>query len=140
MAAEASSVPVLRRFAGRVVRQWGLAEAVEEAVRLIVTELASNAVRHSGSADLVLRISAGSGRLVLNVQDFGCWRPPRPAGPEAAAERCSGRGLDLVNAFAAHCEVTATAAGTLVAAELPLPDPDGPWCGVCRWVVGGVAA
>lgn len=122
LAAETSAVPVLRRFARRVVRQWHLSDSVEEAVGLIVTELAANAVRHSGSDDLALRMSCGDGRLVLHVQDSGRWRPSEPpACPEE--EACSGRGLDLVRAYAARCTVLPTAEGTRVTAELPLGEP-----------------
>ncbi|MFI0924087.1 ATP-binding protein [Streptomyces sp. NPDC021012] len=120
-AAEMSSVPVLRRLARRVVQGWHLPESVEEAVGLIVTELASNAVRHSGSPDVDLRITLVEGRLVLHVQDFGSWRVPSPSEP-VEEEACSGRGLDLVAAFAAHCEIVRTAGGTRVVAEILLPE------------------
>ncbi|MFC9392765.1 ATP-binding protein [Streptomyces sp. NPDC057027] len=126
MAAETSSVPLLRRLACRVVREWHLPESVEEAVGLIVTELTSNAVRHSGSSDVVLRIAAFGGRLVLHVKDFGHWRVPAPSAP--AEEACSGRGLDLVGAFAAHSEIVATTEGTRVVAEILLPPPMEPRC------------
>lgn len=126
MSAESSSVPVLRRFACRVIQQWHLPESVEEAVGLIVSELTSNAVRHSGSTDISLRIAAVDGRLSLHVQDFGRWQAPAPSGPEE--EACSGRGLDLVSAFAAHHEIHTTAEGTRVTAEILLPDPMEPRC------------
>lgn len=119
--AETSSVPALRRLACRVVQEWHLPESVEEAVGLIVTELTSNAVRHSGSPDVALRITVADGRLVLHVQDFGRWRVPAPSEP-VEEEACSGRGLDLVAAFAAHCEIVRTAGGTRVVAEILLPE------------------
>ncbi|MCX5208422.1 ATP-binding protein [Kitasatospora sp. NBC_00240] len=119
LSAVAASVPVLRRFASRLIRLWCLPEAVEEAVTLVVTELVTNAVRHSGSADVALVMATAEGRLTIRVRDYGLWRPrdPRPADDEA----CGGRGLDLVDAFAVTCEVLSTASGTQVTAEIALP-------------------
>ncbi|MFI8912738.1 ATP-binding protein [Streptomyces sp. NPDC053513] len=130
MAAETSSVPVLRRLACRVIQQWRLPESVEEAVGLIVTELAANAVRHSGSEDVALHIVGMGDRLLLHVQDSGRWQSPEVSGP-ADDDACSGRGLDLVTAFSAHCEIHRTAEGTRVTAELLLPEPVRSDCAIC---------
>ncbi|MFC8761723.1 ATP-binding protein [Streptomyces sp. NPDC057193] len=129
MAAETSSVPVLRRLACRVVQQWHLPESVEEAVGLIVTELASNAVRHSGSEDVALNIVSMGDQLLIHVQDFGRWQASDACEP--SEEACSGRGLDLVAAFAAHCEIRSSSEGTRVTAELLLPEPIQPGCEIC---------
>ncbi|MEU4000018.1 ATP-binding protein, partial [Streptomyces fungicidicus] len=50
--ASARAVPRLRRLARAVVRSHGLPEAAEEALTVIVSELGTNVVLHSGSPEL----------------------------------------------------------------------------------------
>ncbi|KQV12407.1 MULTISPECIES: ATP-binding protein [unclassified Kitasatospora] len=118
LSAEAASVPVLRRFARRVIQEWQVPEGLDDAVALIVTELAANAVRHSGSADIVLILAAGGGRLSIRVQDSGRWRPPHPRPTDEM--QCGGRGLDLVDAFTTSCRILSTESGTQVTAEIAI--------------------
>ncbi|WP_431045881.1 ATP-binding protein [Streptomyces sp. P1-3] len=124
MPAVAESVPVLRCFARDAVRRWEQSEAVDEAVAVIVTELVANAVRHSGSPDVAVLLAVAGPTMTVQVQDTGRWRP-RPAArrvneEDAGDPPCRGRGLRIVEAYAAGCFVTVTARGTRVAAELVL--------------------
>ncbi|GAA0691582.1 hypothetical protein GCM10010193_52600 [Kitasatospora atroaurantiaca] len=124
MPAVADSVPALRRFARGAARRWALPDSVDEALALIVTELAANAVRHSGSADVALLLAVDGVTVTVQVKDAGTWRArPNPPGPAAEAEACGGRGLQLVEAYAAGFALWRTAGGTRVVAELLLPDP-----------------
>jgi len=124
MPAVADSVPALRRFARGAARRWELPDSVDEALALIVTELAANAVRHSGSPDVALLLAVDGVTVTVQVKDAGRWRARRkPDGPIAEAEACGGRGLQLVEAYAAGFALWRTAGGTRVVAELLLPEP-----------------
>ncbi|MER7535674.1 ATP-binding protein [Streptomyces sp. NPDC097704] len=124
-AATAASVPVLRRFARGVAARWGLPAGTDDALRLVVSELVGNAVRHSGGPDVALLLSAGLSTLAVEVKDNGRWRP-RPGGPRHEDELvCGGRGLDIVEAYALRCTVHARPDGTHVIAEIPLRDRSG---------------
>ncbi|MFF8840204.1 ATP-binding protein [Streptomyces sp. NPDC015130] len=120
--ATAASVPALRRFARGVAACWGLPAGIDDALRLVVSELVGNAVRHSGGPEVALLLSADLSTLAVEVRDNGRWRPragrPRPEGELA----CGGRGLDIVEACALRCTVHARNGGTRVVAELSLRD------------------
>jgi anti-sigma regulatory factor (Ser/Thr protein kinase) len=50
-------------------------------VRLLVSELVTNSVRHSGTPDgptIGLRLSTTPSLIRIEVEDQGSWRPPRP--------------------------------------------------------------
>ncbi len=125
MPAADPSVPALRRLAVCAGRRWGLAEDVVEALSLIVSELVTNAVRHSGGSEVTLLLCVTDTALTVQVQDSGAWRP-RPVPPEGGGAgggpvdgmSCGGRGLLLVEAYAVGCEVRTSDRGTTVTAEL----------------------
>ena len=126
--ATAACVPVLRRLAQHAARRWELPDDTGEALGLIVTELATNAVRHSGSPDVTLRLCVAEATLTVQVRDSGRWRPRAvpPSAPRRGEDTaCGGRGLLLVEAYAASCAVRTSADGTTVTAELLVPVPDG---------------
>ncbi|MEX0171162.1 ATP-binding protein [Streptomyces sp. LMG1-1-1.1] len=121
-AATAASVPALRRFARGMAAHWGLPAGIDDALRLVVSELVGNAVRHSGGPDVALLLSVDLATLSVEVRDNGRWLlragRPRPEGELA----CGGRGLDLVEAHARRCTVDVRPGGTHVIAELALTD------------------
>ncbi|MER5639064.1 ATP-binding protein [Kitasatospora sp. NPDC002227] len=117
-AATLASVPALRRFARAATARWSLTPAVGEALALVVSELAGNAVRHSGSADVTLRLSATATTLIVEVRDHGHWRHPSRLPSHEPA--CGGRGLQLVEAYSARCTIHPAPDGTRVTVELPL--------------------
>ena len=94
--AEPISVTAARRFVVGALRA-GSAE-MREAAELLVSELATNAVRHVGS-DFAVSIQAAGGRIRIEVSDRGggtpVMRSPGPSEP-------TGRGLRIVDAFAAE--------------------------------------
>ncbi|MEV6208233.1 ATP-binding protein [Kitasatospora sp. NPDC051914] len=127
MAASAESVPALRRFAGAMAQRWNLHESMDEALALVVTELSSNVVRHSGSPDLALLLTVHGRTLTVQVRDAGRWRQRRPTVPPQGSasprqpedgEACDGRGLRLVEAHAASLRVWCSTLGTQVTAKL----------------------
>ncbi|MBW1597874.1 ATP-binding protein [Streptomyces sp. JJ38] len=118
-----AAAPALRHFATTTARGWNLREELHDALALVVTELVTNVILHSGSADVSLRMRCVPTRRTLHVEveDAGHWRPhavPAPDADQRYAER--GRGLALVEACATSTSVRLTPAGTTVRAELPL--------------------
>ncbi|MFJ9409505.1 ATP-binding protein [Streptomyces sp. NPDC101393] len=122
----AAAVSRLRRLARDTTREWQLPDSAEEAACVIVTELVTNVLLHSGSPDVTLSMVRDDCALTIEVADSGRWRPrrtPRRA-PQDAGATC-GRGLPLVDAYAVSCEVLTTASGTRVRAEVAVPAPAG---------------
>ncbi len=114
----------LRRFVRDVARRWALPEDAEEALTVIVTELGTNAVLHSGSPDLTLRLRRTGDVLVLEVEDRGEWlRRKTPRRDPLDGGGCCGRGLQLVSAYARHFRVRSTPGGTVARAELVIAPP-----------------
>jgi len=94
-AEDACRVGILRRIAAARLRYCGL-EALHDDVMLIVSELLTNALLHSGSTQISLSITVENESLRIVVGDgmLGC-AEPKPA--DGTAE--SGRGLALVQAL-----------------------------------------
>ncbi|GAA0686483.1 hypothetical protein GCM10010193_45440 [Kitasatospora atroaurantiaca] len=115
------SVPVLRRFARHLAGCWQLPEAVAEALSVVVTELVTNVLLHSGSPNVVLLLVLDGVAVTAEVRDGGRWKRRRtPRTERADADARCGRGLQLVEAYAAQCTVSAGRAGTRVSAVFPL--------------------
>ncbi|ANW17298.1 ATP-binding protein [Streptomyces clavuligerus] len=86
-----------RRLARARLEHWGIGGDVHDTVMLVLSELVTNAVVHSGSHLIACELLNGVERLRVSVRDQGCG----PAGPRvchtpSAEER--GRGLLLVEA------------------------------------------
>ncbi|MFF6994598.1 ATP-binding protein [Streptomyces sp. NPDC008313] len=115
------SVPLLRRTARQVVRGCRLSERVDEAVTLIVSELAANAVLHSGSADVALLIEVGDTAVTVRIRDNGQWHERQAPRCEAAdVDTAFGRGLSLVDAYAVDTSIVRGPTGTVVQAVVTL--------------------
>ncbi|MBW8482989.1 ATP-binding protein [Actinomadura parmotrematis] len=111
----------LRRLAAARLRAWGL-DAIAADVLLVVSELATNAVRASGAGTLVgLRLMVWRAVLSVEVYD-GSTAPAVPAPPPAVPEDAeSGRGLAIVAALARHWGQRRDPDGKTVYALLDLP-------------------
>ncbi|MDQ0991115.1 ATP-binding protein [Streptomyces sp. V3I7] len=115
--AVATEVPLLRRAAVKQLGRWGMPVAVDEA-ELLVTELATNVLKHVGegvSATLILEWRGE--RLRLEVHDKSDGIPVLQA--VECDEEC-GRGLHLLAALAADWGTVLTAAGKAVWCEIAL--------------------
>jgi anti-sigma regulatory factor (Ser/Thr protein kinase) len=81
---------------------WLLRHSIDqeagEAAVLIISELVTNAVLHSGSSVIGCTLRLDSGSLHIEVTDQGASRQ-EPAVGEPAADDVSGRGLLLVSAL-----------------------------------------
>ncbi|MGX1910341.1 ATP-binding protein [Streptomyces phaeochromogenes] len=122
--AEPTEVRLLRRAAVNQLSQWGLPVAVDE-VELLITELATNVIRHVGegvSATLILEWRTE--RLRVEVHDKSRKVPSlRAVGYD---EEC-GRGLHMLATLAADWGTVLTAVGKVVWCEIELGS-DRPTC------------
>ncbi|MFI6580937.1 ATP-binding protein [Embleya sp. NPDC050493] len=119
------NVGVARRAVGRMLEHAGVSEVVSDDIRLIVTELATNAVRHSGSAEFAVEAFVVESVpdlvrpsvILVRVSDLGDIGREydyinHPAGERTAlcprspgAEADSERGLLLVDRIGSAWEV-----------------------------------
>jgi anti-sigma regulatory factor (Ser/Thr protein kinase) len=100
LAAVPESVKEARDFALGVLGSWGLS-GLDDEVRLVVSELVTNALRYStgyavGGAPIKLSLLRTGGRLTCAVAD-PCDKIPVHREPDSASQ--NGRGLHLVEAF-----------------------------------------
>ncbi|ARF58988.1 ATP-binding protein [Streptomyces gilvosporeus] len=99
-----ASVALARRHALKVLADWGLPDGAETAdtVRLIVSELATNAVLHtfgtSPTFTVALRLDRGE-LLRVGVTDSS---PRRPQRLPAAVQQDNGRGMVIIRSLAAE--------------------------------------
>lgn len=114
-----SEVPPARRELVDKIRAWGvpLDEETADAVRLVASELITNAVVH-GAGPITVTLSHRPGRLVIDVLDGA---PSVPRTDRAQADDENGRGLALVRLLATRCAWEPAGAGKRVWAEMALP-------------------
>lgn len=93
-----ASVAVARRRIGKLLCEWGVAEPVHDDAALIVSELFTNALVHTDSAEITCRVQTTLETVYLAITDQG----RGASGPEVREpeEDENGRGLLLVNALA----------------------------------------
>ena len=113
-----SSVRAARNLVLQACQDWQLPQT--EAARLVVSELAANAVEHART-DFVVTASTDGTRLHLAVRDQAARYPQigeePPAGPPAPAAR--GRGLRLVHATTEGWGAMPSHGGKVVWATVP---------------------
>lgn len=115
------SVSGARRHTAQVLDCWHAEVELSDAARLVVSELATNAVRARTPNGFTLSLALSGRSLLVQVGDHDP-RPPRPrtAGPDATG----GRGLHLVDELSARWGYYPTAPrGKVVWAELPTGTP-----------------
>jgi anti-sigma regulatory factor (Ser/Thr protein kinase) len=106
---EPASVPAARRFATSALR--GVSADTLEAIELMVSELATNCIRHTDSG-FELTITRTAGDIRIEATDGAGGRPemrsPKPTDP-------SGRGLKIIDMLSAEWGVNqrATAGKTV---------------------------
>ena len=113
--ADADSPGIARRRVVEALRHWGAANTLVNDVALVISELATNAVRHADSPFTVTVRASGS-MLRVAVHDAvplagrlsQAWLVPQPL-----------HGLSLVDALCTSWGVEDTRHGKLVWAELP---------------------
>lgn len=109
-----AEVPLLRKAVGRQLARWGLSSLTGETA-LLVTELATNVVKHVGEgASATLVLECAGGRLRVEVHDRS---NAVPLLAEAGRDGECGRGLHILRSLAADWGVELTAAGKAVWCE-----------------------
>ncbi len=117
--AEPESVSAARRFAVAALRGWELDdETLTETVRLVVSELVTNAVRYSRGRQVEVLLHRVPGSVLVEVGD-GDTRPPRMR--HASVDEEGGRGLALVQAVASGWGNRTTTDGKVVWCRLDVP-------------------
>ncbi|MFJ1598107.1 ATP-binding protein [Streptomyces sp. NPDC088261] len=102
---DAASVPEARRFVAALLRDWGLPGEADlaDTVRLIVSELATNAVQHtfgtSPTFTVEVRLERDE-RLRVGVTDS---HPRWPRRLPAAVQQDNGRGMVIIRSLTAEC-------------------------------------
>ncbi|MCI3276470.1 ATP-binding protein [Streptomyces cylindrosporus] len=119
LAGEEREVSLARRKVVDKVRAWGvpLDDETADAIRLVASELISNAVVH-GEGPVTVALYHRPGRLVIDVLDAN---PAAPQTSCAQAQDESGRGLALVELLASRCAWEPVGQGKHVWAEIALP-------------------
>ncbi|MFD8151667.1 ATP-binding protein [Streptomyces sp. NPDC059720] len=107
---EREAVPVSREITRRRLNRWACGGEAVEAACLVVSELVTNAVVHSGGTHIDVHVHRTPGALRLEVRDDGHWHRGAEAVPDELTE--CGRGLTIVAACAAKYGHSTTAAGT----------------------------
>ncbi|WP_206060666.1 ATP-binding protein [Nonomuraea basaltis] len=115
MRAERSAAARARLFTDAQLARWQLPKEVADAARLVVSELVTNAVLHSGASEVSVRLVRSASRILIEVLDDGTWRDPAA---DSADLPENGWGLRLVQAHAVDCAVCPTQAGTIAWALL----------------------
>ncbi|WP_030682353.1 ATP-binding protein [Streptomyces sp. NRRL B-1347] len=122
----AGSVTTARHRVVRVIHGWEpkLEPDVVHTAELVLSELLTNAVRHTGTARV--SVSARLLETALHIEVHDSSRAlPRPSTPSTTSE--DGRGLLLVAALAARFGAEPTLTGKRVWAEVALrPSDTGP--------------
>lgn len=96
VSADRRQVGTVRREASAQVETWGLAD-LADSVRLLLTELLTNAIQHTNGARVDTRLSYSDGILEIEVSDLGNGRA-RLKKPDEQQE--NGRGLMIVDSLA----------------------------------------
>ncbi|AJE80512.1 ATP-binding region ATPase domain protein [Streptomyces albus] len=90
----------VRRIIAANMERWAFPPPLAEDVQLVVSELLTNAVIHSGADEVTLTLRFIDGFLRIDVRD-GVLKPePRLRSPSPDAE--NGRGLFLVQTIAGY--------------------------------------
>ncbi len=119
LGARSQSPAEARRFVAGVLHSWRMSELVGGDIELLTSEVASNAVRHTGGAFTVIvrydgthvRVEVGDGsRALPRVQDFSPFDT-------------SGRGMFLVETLASAWGAFPTVEGKRVWFEMPAGAP-----------------
>ncbi|WP_267594562.1 ATP-binding protein [Carbonactinospora thermoautotrophica] len=113
-------VAAARRFVTAVLSEWGFEEGGVRAARLVVSELATNAIRHTASGEsggrFIVAVGCADDHIRIVVTDQGSsTKPTRVVDPDGAE---NGRGLFTVSELAADWGVEGNEDGWSVWAVL----------------------
>jgi anti-sigma regulatory factor (Ser/Thr protein kinase) len=110
----------VRRAVAQALTDWGRPDLADDCL-LVVTELATNAVRHAAS-EFTVEVSRQDGGIYLGVSDG---TSAVPAARDVAPAVPGGRGLHLIEAVATRWGFVTGGGGKCVWAEIATDAPDG---------------
>ncbi|GHF27096.1 hypothetical protein GCM10010218_05030 [Streptomyces mashuensis] len=119
-----ASVAEARQRVRARLREWGMDDVACDDAQLVVSELVTNAVRHTDSDKVSCQLRLSGAALRIEVADQGL-APTEPRARCSAADEESGRGLLLVGALSRAWGVLPgdSGRGRVVWAELPCQEP-----------------
>ncbi|WNE93952.1 ATP-binding protein [Streptomyces luomodiensis] len=118
------SVRAFRKLTKTTARQWALPDDTVEVLTLIVSELVTNVLAHSGSDEVAVLLVLDHENVQLEVKDHGTWQP-RHSDDTPSEDSTSGRGLQLIQALTTTCGIrhaSPDAKGTSVWAQISVQD------------------
>ncbi|MFF4954681.1 ATP-binding protein [Streptomyces chattanoogensis] len=97
--ARRTSVPEARKRVIALLREWGAAQQVRDDVELVVSELFTNAVRHTDSEKVGCELTLLGSYLRIEITDEGGPGISAPHAQPGSLDKEGGRGLFLVGAL-----------------------------------------
>ncbi|MCW7990382.1 ATP-binding protein [Streptomyces sp. SID8375] len=99
MPARRTSVPEARRRVSALLCEWGADQQVRDDVELVVSELFTNAVRHTDSEKVGCELALFGAHIRIEITDQGGAADSAPHIQPGSVDQECGRGLFLVGAL-----------------------------------------
>jgi anti-sigma regulatory factor (Ser/Thr protein kinase) len=112
-----ADLAVLRRLVSRAATRERLSSERVDALALVVTELATNSIRHGGGCG-VLRVWREDRRFLCEVRDAGQIEDPLAGQRRPSPGSDGGQGLWLVNQLCDLVQIRSTGGGSVVRAHM----------------------
>ncbi|MEV5127927.1 ATP-binding protein [Streptomyces decoyicus] len=97
--ARRTSVPEARRRVSALLLEWGADQQVRDDVELVVSELFTNAVRHTDSEKVGCELALFGAHIRIEITDQGGPEDSAPHVQPGSVDKECGRGLFLVGAL-----------------------------------------
>lgn len=118
LAAHPGAVAQARRVTRTQLTGWALCEDTCDTAALVVSELVTNAIVHTASAQIVCELQDGEDLVRIAVRDEGC-APGEPHPSPQRPEEEHGRGLLLIESLCRSWGAQPAGLGLLVWADVP---------------------
>ncbi|WP_169797880.1 ATP-binding protein [Streptomyces neyagawaensis] len=118
LAAHPGAVAQARRVTRTQLTGWALCEDTCDTAALVVSELVTNAIVHTASAQIVCELQDGDDLVRIAVRDEGC-APGEPHPSPQRPEEEHGRGLLLIESLCRSWGAQPAGLGLLVWADVP---------------------
>ncbi|WP_259408041.1 ATP-binding protein [Streptomyces akebiae] len=118
LAAHPGAVAQARRVTRDQLTGWALCEDTCDTAALVVSELVTNAIVHTASAQIVCELHDGEDLVRIAVRDEGC-APGEPHPSPQRPEEEHGRGLLLIESLCRSWGAQPVGLGLLVWADVP---------------------
>ncbi|WP_306819898.1 ATP-binding protein [Streptomyces sp. CA-210063] len=118
LAAHPGAVAQARRVTRTQLTGWALCEDTCDTAALVVSELVTNAIVHTASAQIVCELHDGDDLVRIAVRDEGC-APGEPHPSPQRPEEEHGRGLLLIESLCRSWGAQPVGLGLLVWADVP---------------------